>query len=79
MNKTLVAYFSASGVTARVAKNLAEVAEADLWEIRPQKPYTKDDLKWNDKNSRSSIEMSDAEARPAIDERDGKLEAGQTV
>ena len=67
MNKNLVAYFSASGVTARVANNLAEAAKADLFEIRPQKPYTKDDLNWNDKNSRSSIEMSDTEARPAID------------
>ena len=55
--KILVAYFSCSGVTARVAKTLAETAGADLFEIKPKVPYTAADLDWTDKNSRSSVEM----------------------
>lgn len=66
MNKVLVAYFSASGVTARVAKRLAEAASADLFEIRPEKPYTNADLDWQDKTSRSSVEMRDVSSRPAV-------------
>ena len=69
MSKTLVAYFSASGVTANVAKNLAEAAGADLFEIRPGKPYTQADLNWHNDNSRSSVEMRDASARPEIAEK----------
>ena len=57
--KGLVAYFSCSGVTAKVAKTLAEMANADIFEIKPEVPYTKADLNWNDRNSRSSIEMID--------------------
>ena len=66
MTKALVAYFSATGVTAAVAKNLAEAAGADLYEIRPQVPYTHEDLNWQNKKSRSSVEMSDYSSRPAI-------------
>ncbi len=68
MSKRLVAYFSASGVTARAAEKLAEAAGADLFEIKPAVPYTSEDLNWNDKNSRSSIEMRDKTSRPAIAE-----------
>lgn len=64
--KTLVAYFSASGVTANVAKLLAEAAGADLFEIKPAVPYTNADLNWMDKNSRSTVEMQDKRFRPAI-------------
>lgn len=64
--KSLVAYFSASGVTARAAKTLAEAAGADLYEIKPKTPYTKADLNWMDKNARSSIEMNDPSSRPEI-------------
>lgn len=64
--KTLVAYFSASGVTARVAKEIAEAVGADLYEIRPTQPYTSADLNWTDKQSRSSVEMNDPSSRPAI-------------
>ena len=64
--KILVAYFSASGVTAKAAKALAEAAGADLYEITPEKPYTREDLNWNDKKSRSSVEMDDKTSRPAI-------------
>ena len=66
MSKSLVAYFSASGVTARAAKTLAEAAKADLFEIKPETPYTNADLNWQDKNSRSSVEMRDASSRPAV-------------
>ena len=64
--KTLVAYFSASGVTANVAKLLAEAAGADLFEIQPAVPYTNADLNWMDKKSRSTVEMQDKRSRPAI-------------
>ena len=66
MNKTLVAYFSVSGVTARVAENLAAVAGANLYEIKPAVPYSKADLNWMNKKSRSSVEMGDKSSRPAI-------------
>ena len=64
--KTLIAYFSASGVTARTAKAMAEAAGADLYEIRPQEPYTDADLNWMNKKSRSSVEMNDKSFRPAV-------------
>lgn len=66
MNKILVAYFSASGVTKKIAEMLAKEANADLYEIKPEIPYTKEDLNWMDKKSRSSIEMGDKSFRPAI-------------
>lgn len=65
--KTLVAYFSASGVTERLAKTLASALGADLFEIKPEVPYTKADLDWMDQKSRSSLEMKDPASRPAID------------
>ena len=66
MNKRLVAYFSASGVTAKVAENLADAIGADIFEIQPEVPYTKADLNWMDKKARTTIEMSDPTSRPAI-------------
>ena len=66
MAKTLVAYFSASGVTKAVAKTIAEVSGSDNYEIKPEKPYTEADLDWRDKTSRSSIEMQNPSLRPAI-------------
>ena len=66
MSKVLVAYFSASGVTEKLAKNLAQAVNADLYEIKPEKPYTSADLDWRDKNSRSSVEMNDKTFRPAV-------------
>ena len=69
--KTLVAYFSASGVTEGVARQLAEVTGGDLHKIQPEQPYTEADLDWTDKQSRSTIEMNDKTSRPAIT---GKLE-----
>ena len=79
MNKTLVAYFSASGTTARVAKELAHAAGADLYEIRPAVPYTRADLNWMDKKSRSSIEMNDKSGRPALADRDADIAAYDTI
>ena len=66
MSKKLVAYFSASGVTAKKAEKLAEAIGADLYEIKPAVRYTKADLNWMDKNSRSSIEMQNKSLRPEI-------------
>lgn len=66
MSKKLVAYFSASGVTRRVAALVAEVAEADLFEIVPEALYTAADLDWTNKQSRSTVEMQDLSCRPAI-------------
>lgn len=75
MNRKLVAYFSASGVTAKVADTLSEAIGADLYAIEPAVPYTKADLDWMDKQSRSTIEMNDPASRPAIaDKRDNMAE-----
>lgn len=79
MSKKLVAFFSASGVTAAAAKILAETLNADLYEITPKIPYTKADLDWMDQNSRSSIEMRDKSSRPEIIENDAHIENYDTV
>ena len=73
MSKTLVAYFSASGTTAKAAKSLADAANADLYEIRPAVPYTQADLNWMDKKSRSSVEMNDKSSRPALADKDADI------
>ena len=77
--KILVVYFSASGTTAAVAKNLAQAAGADLYEIRPEVPYTKADLNWMDKKSRSSMEMNDKSSRPALADWDADISAYDTI
>ncbi|MBQ8006736.1 MAG: NAD(P)H-dependent oxidoreductase [Lachnospiraceae bacterium] len=66
MAKALVAYFSASGVTKKLAENLAEAIGADIFEILPEQIYTDADLNWQDQKSRSSVEMKDRACRPAI-------------
>ena len=73
MKKALVAYFSASGVTAKAAKALAQAAGADLYEIKPAIPYTKADLNWTDKTSRSSVEMQDPSFRPALADQTAQI------
>lgn len=73
MSKRLVAYFSASGATGKVAKMVAEAAGADLYEIRPKQLYTKADLNWMDQNARSTIEMKDKKIRPEIVDTDAKI------
>ena len=70
MTQKLVAYFSASGVTEKAAQLLAEAVGADLHEIRPKVPYTKADLNWMNKKSRSSVEMANKDYRPEIEESD---------
>lgn len=70
MAKKLVAYFSASGVTKKVAEMISEVSGYELYEIKPKQAYTKADLNWMDKNSRSSVEMKDKKFRPEIITKD---------
>ena len=65
-NKPLVVYFSATGTTAKAAKTIAEITGGTLYEIVPQQVYTADDLDWNDRQSRSSVEMNNPQARPAL-------------
>ena len=74
MAKNLIAYFSASGVTKKVSENLAKVLDADIYEIKPVKPYTDADLNWMDTNSRSSIEMKDWKSRPEIVNDNAQIE-----
>lgn len=79
MSKKLVAYFSASGVTKKAAQKLAETAGADLFEIKPEIPYTAADLDWTNPKSRSSVEMKDPLSRPAISEKVTNMEEYDTV
>ena len=79
MSKKLVAYFSASGVTRKVAEALADAASADLYEIKPQVPYTQPDLDWRDKSARSTVEMADKSSRPAIVAKDANIGAYDVI
>ena len=79
MSSKLVAYFSASGVTAGVAKKLAEATGADLYEIKPAKTYSSADLNWNDSNSRSSVEMRDKKFRPELADKNAKIEGHDII
>ncbi len=79
MSKKLVSYFSASGNTAKLAKKLAESAGADLYEIKPAVPYTSADLDWQNKQSRSSVEMSDHSTRPILADTDADISSYDTV
>ena len=79
MDKVLVAYFSASGVTKVAAEKLAKITEADLFEIKPEVPYTKEDLDWMDDKSRSSVEMSNELFRPAIAEKLENMDEYDTI
>lgn len=79
MSKPLVAYFSASGVTAAVAKTLADAVNADLYEIRPATPYSNADLNWSDKSSRSSREAADPKSRPALADTEANIAAYDTI
>ena len=79
MSRKLVAYFSASGVTAGVAQNLSEAIGADLFAIEPEIPYTQADLDWMDKTSRSTLEMNDPASRPAIAKKRDNMEEYDTI
>ena len=74
----LVAYFSATGTTAKAARMLADAVGGELYEIKPAVPYTAADLDWNNKQSRSSVEMNDKNSRPALADRDAPV-AGHDV
>lgn len=76
---TLVAYFSCSGHTKALAENAAQVLNADLFEIKPAQPYTAEDLDWHNEQSRSTLEMNDDSARPAIDGTVANFEQYKTV
>lgn len=78
-NKVLVAYFSASGVTEKLAKELAEITGADLFEIKPEIPYTDADLDWTNKNSRTSMEMKNPDSRPAIAKKVSNMDTYNTL
>ncbi len=79
MGRTLVAYFSASGVTEKLAEKVAKAADADLFEIRPEMPYTKADLNWLNRNSRSSVEMRDRTSRVDIAGRVEDMDSYDTI
>lgn len=79
MSRKLVAYFSASGSTAELAKALADAIGADLYKITPEVPYTKADLDWTDKQARSSIEMNDPAFRPALADNSANIGAYDVV
>ena len=79
MSKKLVAYFSPTGTTAKLAKTLADAVGADLFEIKPEIPYSSGDLNWMDKKARSTIEMNDPSSRPAIAEKCGGMAEYDTV
>ena len=79
MTKSLVAYFSASGVTREVANNLAKAIDADIYEIKPAVPYTDADLNWMDKNARSTVEMKDKNFRPEMIDDDFSVKGYDTI
>ncbi len=79
MSRKLVAYFSASGVTAKLAETLSEAIGADLYAIEAEVPYTKADLNWMNKNSRSSVEMKDPASRPAIAGKRDNMDEYNTI
>ena len=79
MSKTLVAFFSASGSTRKLAKTLAEVLNADTYEIKPATLYTGKDLNWNDSKSRSSVEMADINSRPALADKSAQIANYDTI
>ena len=79
MGKTLVAYFSATGNTARPAKTLTAAAGAALYEIRPAVPYERRDLNWMDKKSRTTLEMQDPDCRPALADTDAPVAEAELI
>lgn len=79
MSKKLVAFFSASGSTRKLANTLAEVLGADTYEIKPATPYTGKDLNWNNSQSRSSVEMADINSRPELADKSAKIADYDTI
>ena len=79
MSKRLVAYFSAQGSTAKLAKTLASAAGAELYEIKPAVPYERHDLNWMDKKSRTTLEMQDPNCRPALADTDAPVAEADVI
>ena len=79
MRKKLVAYFSATGTTAKVAKTLAKATGADIFEVVPKVAYTKADLDWTNKNSRSTVEMNNPSSRPEIEPKCDSMAEYDTI
>lgn len=79
MSNILVAYFSASGTTKKTAELVAKEAKADLYEIKPKELYTKADLNWMDKKSRSSVEMNDKKFRPKLADTDAAIDRYEKI
>ncbi len=77
--KALVTYFSASGMTAKLARRLAEAIEAPIYEIKPEQPYTRADLDWTNKQSRSTVEMKDKGCRPALADNDAPVAEADVI
>lgn len=77
--KPLICYFSASGITKRVAEEIAQIVKGDLFEIEPVEPYTNADLDWTNKQSRSSIEMADEHSRPSVKSKVEDIEKYHTI
>ena len=79
MSKILTAYFSAGGVTKKLAEKISSVLGTDIYEIKPEVPYTKADLNWMDKSSRSSLEMQDKSSRPKLADKNAHIENYDTI
>ena len=79
MSKRLVAFFSASGSTAALARTLAAAAEAELYEIKPAVPYERRDLNWMDKKARSTVEMQAPDCRPALADTDAPVAEAEVI
>lgn len=80
MGRKLIAYFSATGTTAAVAERMAKAANIDIYKIKPQVAYVvPDDLNWSDKTSRTTLEMTNLDSRPAIEESDAHVEDYDTI
>ena len=79
MNKTIICYFSASGITKNVALKISSIINGDLFEIKPLEEYSNEDLNWNNPNSRSSIEMNDSSVRPRMKEQLTNIDNYNTV
>ena len=79
MSNILVAYFSATGTTAKVAKDVAEITKADIYEIEPKVRYNKADLDWTNEKSRSRMELADESFRPELADKDAPIDSHDTI
>ncbi len=79
MSKKLIVFFSASGSTRKLSNDLAEILNADTYEIKPATPYTGKDLNWNNSQSRSSVEMADIKSRPELADKSAKIADYDTI